>query len=124
MNILGIDYGSKRIGLARVDTEIGVVLPYGTIDHDKWKEELPKLIKEDAVDKIVIGLPVSLDGKENENSNRVKKFGSDISLMSGIQVEYLDERFSSKQADQMGGEAGRDEKAAMIILLSYLEIYS
>jgi putative Holliday junction resolvase len=118
MNILAIDYGKKRIGLAWCQKELGVVLPYGVIEG---KEELVELIKTEKIDKLIVGLPLGLDGKENENTKRVREFASEIEKTAMVSVEFVDERFSSHQADRMGGEASRDEKAAMILLEAWLE---
>lgn len=120
MNILGIDYGSKNIGLAWVQTGLAVVLPYGII-KDKNLAELAELIKKEKIDKVVVGLPFGLEKKENENTKKIRKFADDLKDTIGIPIEFEDERFSSQAADRMGGGgASRDEKAAMIILQSYI----
>jgi len=121
MNILSIDYGQKRIGLAWVDTDLGVVLPYGKLETGDWKLELVKLIKDEKANLIVIGLPIGLDGQENNNTGLVRKFVSELEKSVEIPVEFVDERFTSRQADQMGGDVSRDEKSAMLILQSYLD---
>ena len=72
-------------------------------------------------DKIVMGLPVGLkSGEETSNSERVRKFADKLKLKTGLPIEFADERFSSHEADSMGGQAYRDEKAAMVILQEYL----
>ena len=122
MNILGIDYGKKRIGLAWVDTDLGVVLPFGQVESKKDKvKSIVDLIEEQNIDKIVIGLPIGLDGKDNENTKIVQAFVDEFKKQIDLPIEFVDERFSSKQADAMGGTVSRDEKAAMVILSSYLD---
>ena len=127
MNILGVDFGTKRIGLAWVNKELGVVLPYGQI-RGKDKEEmilnLAKFIKEEKIDKVVFGLPLTLEGEESPNSRRVRAFVDGLNKHINVPVDFFDERFSSFAADQMEGEASRDEKSAMIILRDYLEANS
>jgi putative Holliday junction resolvase len=118
MNILGIDFGTKNIGLAWCDTAIGVPLPFGVANSI---DEITKIVKEERINKIVIGLPVGLDGKENKNTERVKKFANELKLLTDISIDLYDERFSSQAADKMKGLAGRDEKSAMIILSDYLQ---
>ncbi len=124
MNILGVDFGTKRIGLAWVHKELGVVLPFGQV-RGKDKEEmvlnLAKLIKEERAEKVVFGLPLTLEGQESPNSRRVRAFVDELNKNINVPVDFYDERFSSFAADQMEGEASRDEKAAMIILQDYLE---
>lgn len=124
MNILAVDFGTKNIGLAWCDTGINVSLPYGVInntDKNKAKKELTDLINKERIQKVVVGLPLTMDGKDNDNTERIKKFIEEIKLGIKADVEFYDERFSSKQADRMVGGASRDEKAAMILLESYLE---
>lgn len=122
MNILGIDYGTKRIGLAWVQTGLDVVLPFGVMKNEKWKMEIEEIISKEKINKIIVGLPVGLDGKENENTERVEKFIDELKFIAKIPIETVDERFSSRAADRMEGGVSRDEKAAMVILQSYLEI--
>ena len=120
MNILAIDYGTKNIGLAWCQKELGVVLPYGKIEHGKWNMELVELIKKEKVDKIVVGLPIGLDGRENENTKKIREFVGELQKEIDVPVDFVDERFTSAQADSMGGTVSRDEKSAMIILETYL----
>lgn len=124
MNILGIDYGKKRIGLAWVQSGLDVVLPFGQItmqDTHSTIRELADLISKENIDKVVVGLPLGMEGEENENTERVRKFVGELEKQIEIPVEFFDERFSSRQADAMGGDASRDEKAAMVILQSYID---
>jgi len=128
MNILGIDYGQKNIGLAWMQEGLDVVLPFGVIQVEKNKEqaidqqikELKTLIEEQNIGIVVIGLPLTLeDGAENGNTQRVRAFGDSVKKKIGLPVTYVDERLTSFEADQMGGDASRDEKAAMVILQTY-----
>lgn len=124
MNILALDFGTKRIGMAWVDTEIGVVLPFGIVEYSNQTkvtvEKLTELIKQEHIQKVVIGLPLGLDGKENENTARIRSFAEELKSKLEIPVEFFDERFSSQAGDRYAGEASRDEKAAMIILENYV----
>lgn len=124
MNILGVDFGTKRIGLAWVNKDLGVVLPYGQIrgkDREEMLLNLAKFIKEEKIDKVVFGLPLTLEGQESPNSRRVRTFVDELKKIINVPVDFYDERLSSFAADQMEGDASRDEKAAMIILTDYLE---
>jgi putative holliday junction resolvase len=120
MNILAIDYGTKNIGLARVSTNMAVVLPFGRIKNQEIKK-LIELINKEKIDKVVTGLPFGLDGKENKNTARVKKFIVEIKKHTSIPVDFETEIFSSQAADRMGQGVTRDEKSALIILQSYLD---
>ncbi len=121
MNILAIDYGTKNIGLAWCQKELGVVLPFGNVESGRWKVGLVNLIKKEKVDKVVVGLPVGLDGKENENTKKIREFVDELKKEIDVPVDFVDERFTSAQADSMGGTVSRDEKSAMIILQSYID---
>ncbi len=124
MNILAIDYGTKNIGLAWVQIGLGIVLPYGKIANEDKKNGLKKLvelIKKENIDKIIIGLPLGLDGSENKNTERVRSFADEIKKEISISVEFITEIFSSQAGDRMGAGVSRDEKAAMVILQSYLD---
>lgn len=125
MHILAIDFGTKRIGLAWSDTALGVVLPFGLVEVKGEREkvkELSELVLSDRVDKIVVGFPIGLNGKENANTERVKKFVFELQKHTAVPVDFFDERFSSQAGDALGSDgASRDEKAAMSILEGYLE---
>lgn len=123
MNILAIDYGTKRLGLAWSDTTLGIVLPYGVVEGDTLPRKiiaLVNLLKKERIDKIVIGFPFGIDGKENKNTERVQKFVFELQKQTTIPVDYQDERFSSYGADSMGEGVSRDERSAMFILEGYL----
>ncbi len=123
MNILGIDYGQKNIGLAWMQLGLDVVLPFGRMTEkvpEKQIEKIVSLIKEEKINRVAIGLPLTLeDGTENKNTERVRAFGEKIEEAAGVPVVYVDERLSSFEADDMGGDVTRDEKAAMVILETY-----
>ncbi len=124
MNILGIDYGKKRIGLAWCDPAIGVVLPYGVVEQSAISNQLSALadlITKEKIDEIVVGMPHGLDSAENENTRQVREFIEKLKAVSRKPIAMVDERFTSAEADRMGGDATRDEKAAMLLLQAYLE---
>ena len=118
MKILGVDYGTKNIGLAWSDTTLGVVLPFGIV---KTVPALIKLITDEKVTAVVMGFPLGLSGGENANTKRIQAAGFEIQKATGLTVDYFDERFSSQAADAAGGGVSRDERSAMIILEGYLE---
>lgn len=124
MNILAIDYGTKNIGLAWCDTGVKVVLPFGLIKLQVISYKLQKVIeviRNEKIDRVIVGLPIGLDGKENENTKKIRKFVDELKKEIDVPVDFVDERFTSAQADRMGGTVSRDEKSAMIILQSYID---
>lgn len=124
MNLLAIDFGTKRLGLAWSDTTLGVILPFGIIEGDTLSRKITALVnflKKEKVDKIIVGYPLTTAGKEGKNTERVQKFVFELQKQVATPVEYYDERYSSYGADAMGEGVTRDERAAMFILEGYLE---
>lgn len=124
MNILGIDWGKKRVGLAWVQSGLDVVLPFGVIETHKVDPlaEIVAIVKEEKIDVVVFGLPKTLSGAEQENALAVREVGEKVAKAAGVKVEFLDERYSSRAADRFGADgASRDEKAAIIMVQAYLD---
>jgi len=121
MNMLGIDVGTKRIGLARVQTGLDVVLPFGVVAAADAFEKISALVGDEHIETIVVGFPVGLDGKASDMSDRVQTFVATLKQQVSVPVVCIDERFTTAQAQRMGGDASSDEKAAMLILQMYLE---
>ncbi len=121
MNILAIDFGTKYIGLAWVGHGVDVVLPYGRVAYTVWKQELPQLIRDEKINHVVVGIPYHAeDGTETENSRRVRAFIRELEQLISVSVTTVDERFTTKEAQVMEGDATLDEKAAMLMLQQYL----
>ncbi|MBP7992586.1 MAG: Holliday junction resolvase RuvX [Candidatus Magasanikbacteria bacterium] len=124
MNILGIDWGKKRVGLAWVQSGLDVVLPFGVIETHKVDPlaEIISIIREEKINIVVFGLPKTLSGAEQENALAVREVGEKVAEATGVKVDFLDERYSSRAADRFGADgASRDEKAAMIMVQAYLD---
>src|SRR6202035_764753 len=101
--ILAIDYGRKRLGLALSD-ELGVTSrPFAIwtrINRRRDLARLRELVRRQAVRRIVIGLPLHLDGTQSEMSAETKAFAGRVEKALGIPVEMVDERLSSWEAKQ------------------------
>jgi putative Holliday junction resolvase len=124
MKLLGVDYGTKNIGLARASTDVPIALPFGIIDnadHENAMAQLLQMIQTEGIEKIIVGLPFGLDGSENENTKRIRNFFSEMQSRVNTPVEFINEMFSSHASDRLSGGASRDEKSAMIILQNYLD---
>jgi putative Holliday junction resolvase len=130
--IMAIDFGDVRIGIAFSDLLKTIASPYQTYKRfnlEKDVEYLNKLVKEKEVGLIVIGLPLNMDGSEGERAEKTRKFGEILEKSCGIKVEYIDERLTSLEAEDLMINAGlrRDKRkeiidklAAALILESYL----
>jgi putative Holliday junction resolvase len=142
--ILAIDYGKKRLGLALSD-EFGVTSrPYATwtrINRRRDLARLRELVRQQEIRRIVIGLPLHLNGMPSEMSEEAKSFAARVEKALGLPVEMMDERLSSWEAhetlarmsfrkgarrDSSGRadtkkKAPLDDIAAAIILRDYLD---
>ena len=130
--ILGVDYGESRIGLALSDPNKIIASPFKTIENkgiDKTKKEIFDIIRENKVELIVLGLPISMSGTETNQTKKVRKFQSFIQDFD-IPIEMQDERLSSltakKSLIQQNIKTGHnkhfiDSTAAAIFLQQYLD---
>jgi putative pre-16S rRNA nuclease len=133
MRIAGIDYGTVRIGVALADTEVCIAGPYENYTRrtkDLDAEYFATLAKNEQLDRFVVGLPVHLDGNEGQKSRDARTFGHWLGEVTGVPVEFFDERFTTAEADELLGarkltkkqrQARRDQLAAQIMLTAYLE---
>ena len=122
MRILGIDFGEKRIGLAISDEGESIAFEVGIVAADIFFTELPKIIIEKEVQKIIIGLPLNMSGVDTAKTLEAKAFGEKIQILfPGIPCEFMDERLSSSMAQTISGSSkGIDGLAAQIFLQNYL----
>jgi putative Holliday junction resolvase len=119
---LGIDWGTKRIGIALGNTETKLASPLGSVDS---LGKLLEMIKSERIEHLVVGLPLHSDGQEKALHSQFKTFLETLKAQSGLSVTTIDERFTSQAADKLMGKTARDGKrdavAAMIILQSYFD---
>lgn len=123
--ILGIDYGGRRVGIAISDETGKHVFPRPSLEV-KIKRELfavlGELVKREGIEKIVVGLPLTLRGERGRQANEVQSVMSELEEVLSIPVEFEDERLSSAYADRFQGSSfSRDSIAAASILETYLE---
>ena len=138
MRIIGIDFGLKRIGVAISNSFLSFAMPLGRVerqkDDNKTLESLKALLKDyKDVKKIIIGLPLHMNGNESDMSKEARKFGAFLETQMQIPVEFIDERLTSKNADALlregdinrrSRESAVDSVAATLILQTYLELIS
>ena len=95
-NLLGLDFGDKTIGIAVSDKTKTIATPIMTLKRKSVKEDIKKLLivfKEFDVGGVVLGMPLNLDGNENERTRKVRKFSEELN--KNIKVTFYDERYSS-----------------------------
>lgn len=129
---MGIDYGDKRIGVAMTDALCIISSPYEVFENrseEQSLQHLNKLIKEFNVDEVAMGLPLNMDGSEGERAKIHREFGEKLASLSGIKVEYVDERLTSAEAEEIliQSKVRREKRkelidkiSAQIILQTYL----
>ena len=119
---LGVDWGSRRIGVAIASSETKLAVPLQTVAN---VSELVALSLSEEADFIVLGQPFKMASRELELNPEFAKFLEELRKRLQIPVLLYDERLSSLAADALPGDkkdkVGRDEIAAMIILQNYLD---
>ena len=134
MKILALDIGEKRTGVACGDTVSKTALPISTIDTRemlKSPQKLKAVAEEHQVEMLLVGLPVSLDGQENSQAERVRELADRIAQILVLPLVFQDERLSSAEAKRFLREAGYTERqmrgkidmiAASLVLQTYLDL--
>ena len=134
ISALGLDVGSKRIGIAGCDRTGLIASGITTLHRTSFKRDvkvLEQIIEERDVEILVVGLPYSMDGSLGFQARHVQKFTKRITAILKLPVEYVDERLTSYQAEQMIIAEKRspsrnkgliDRKAAALILQQWLDI--
>jgi putative Holliday junction resolvase len=133
MRILGIDYGDRIIGLALSDKlriTAQAIGRYEVQGRKKDAQYFKGLVQQNQVSKIVIGLPLQMDGSEGPMAEKTREFARWLEKILRLPVEFWDERLTTKQAFKVLHQQGmngrkkkrlKDQIAATIILSDYLE---
>lgn len=128
--ILALDYGTRYIGLAITDPAGRLALRHSVIDQKKEEAitALKKILEKERVGTILVGVPISLSGKESQQTHITRDFIAKLkNELSNIEIKEVDETLTSWSADeQIRSEGGKKEdahmEAARIILETYLTI--
>ncbi|NNM33565.1 MAG: Holliday junction resolvase RuvX [Gemmatimonadetes bacterium] len=133
---LGVDFGEKRIGLAVSDPTNTLATPLETLVRRAGKrppiKQMSEIASEHDVGQVVVGLPIALDGTENEWCAEVRAVGAKLAERLGVPVAFIDERMTSVRAERAVRSAGlsktnREQKgridaaAAQLILQAWLD---
>lgn len=134
MRLLGIDLGSKRIGIAVSDRSGTIASPLTVICRAKTQrldhEEIARLVADEEAEGIVVGLPLNMDGSEGSAAQAARQEVERMATVVGVPVYLHDERRSTVQADQsmaqrnmnaLDRRAVVDKVAAAFILQSWLD---
>ena len=131
--VAGVDYGTVRVGVAIADLDVRIASPVDTYrrgDERTDAEYFQRLASQEAIIRFVVGLPVHLDGHESQKSAEARRFGAWLAEVTGVEVVFFDERFTTAEAEAHLQDAGltkkrrqarRDMLAAQGMLAAYLE---
>jgi putative Holliday junction resolvase len=123
VKLVALDHGTVRTGVAVCDETGTVARPLTVVERvgtDAGFAALLALLEAEQPGRIVVGLPLSLGGGEHGQARSARAFAARLSAAVEVPVELFDERFTSKLADQRGGAAARDARAAATLLEDYL----
>ena len=132
MRVLGVDYGDARTGIAISDLTcslVGTTLVIHSRNPEKTTEEIVKLVKENQVGEIVVGLPKNMDGTEGARAELCRRLAAGLEEASGLPVRLWDERRTTVEAHNIlsahnyHGKKRKntvDAVAASLILEGYL----
>jgi putative Holliday junction resolvase len=127
---LGVDFGTKRVGLAVSDPLGLTARPLSVVPRSSVVDEVASLVKELEIGTIVVGLPTGLSGGEGMSASEARKLADELKTAAGVDVVFVDERFTSRMAEVALVESGMkrrkrretvDKVAAAIILQDYLD---
>ena len=122
MKVLAVDYGSARTGVAVSDPTGTIARPLGVVDRadsENGLAELAQLIRAEAAERVVVGLPLTLRGEHGAQARETEAFLEALRGAVDVPVESYDERFTTRLAQTAPGPD--DARAAAHLLSSYLE---
>ena len=128
--LLGLDYGTRRIGVAISDASQRVATPYAVIEAAEPFPALDEILATEQIETIIVGLPTSLAGHEGPAAAAARAFGKEVAEHTGCEVVFVDERFTTKLAEDALIAGGvrrakrrdiRDKMAATVMLQGHLD---
>jgi len=124
MRVLALDYGSGRCGCAVSDPTGVLATPIEEVPAPASRRGLARLrtlVRELGVERVLVGLPLSLSGSDSEQTKETRAFAGRLQTLLPVPVELYDERLTSRLAQRIGGRASEDSRAAAHLLESWLE---
>jgi putative pre-16S rRNA nuclease len=120
VKVLALDYGRARTGVAVSDPTGTIARPVGVVPGTDVAQ-IVRLIEEHGVERVVVGLPLTLRGERGEQARETEAFIETLADATAVPVIPFDERFTTDLAEQTGGAAAdEDARAAAHLLTGYL----
>ena len=122
MKVVAVDYGSARTGVAVSDPTGTIASPLGIVERvgeEAGLKQLAELIRAEAPERVVVGLPLTLRGERGAQAQETEAFVEALRAAVDVPVESFDERFTTRLAQSVPGPD--DARAAAHLLSSYLE---
>jgi len=122
VKVLALDYGRARTGVAVSDPTGTIARPLCVVEAagSDGLAQLAALIDEHEVERVVVGLPLTLRGERGEQARETESFVEALSGVTAVPVVTFDERFTTDLAEQLPSGAPEDARAAAHLLSSYL----
>ncbi len=123
MRVLALDHGAARCGVAVSDPTGTLATPLPIVERPDTKKGLARVravIAEREVERVVVGLPLSLSGGDSDQTRAARAFAERLQATIAVPVELYDERFTTAIAARTGGSAAEDSRAAAVLLEDWL----
>jgi putative Holliday junction resolvase len=123
MRVLALDYGSARCGCAISDPTGVLATPLEPVAQPATSRGLQKLralVASLGVARVVVGLPLSLSGRDSRQTAETRAFAHKLEQVMPVPVELYDERLTTRLASRLGGRESEDSRAAAVLLESWL----
>jgi putative Holliday junction resolvase len=107
--VLGLDFGTRRIGLAVSDRDARLAFPAGCLESQGTEKDLQALcalVEKREITRIVVGLPIHMDGRAGPEADAARAFARGVAEATGLPVEMLDERWTTLEAERALAEIG------------------
>jgi len=133
MRYLGLDLGTKTLGIAISDKTGLIASSYKTIKYEDQKsllKETKSIIEEEKIEKVILGLPLNMNNTGGESVKRTKEFKENLETLINVPIDFQDERLSTIAAERVLIDADLsrkkrkeviDQLAAVVILQNYLD---
>jgi putative Holliday junction resolvase len=123
VRVVALDYGSARCGVAVSDPTGTLATPLAPVLRPGTRRGLARvaaLVREHDAERVIVGLPVSLSGRDSAQTAETRAFAERLRGTVPVPVELYDERFTTRLAEQAGGRAALDSRAAAVLLEEWL----